>query len=203
MEIVRDVKSFVERNGEQLQRFFIYKTGITDRELIHEHLQEFYVKMIQTRALESFDEKEGSFDTYISTLLCWMLPYRAKKNVSVQYKFVSRVFRDGRPECDAEDVWDHTGTFEGPYKVDFSPCTPRSFDENDEELFSQYLKDFKKYIQKTESEKVTHQMFTFLSGKQMGLRSSDIAILLGVSDNMVKIIKQRIQVKFERWKTLS
>lgn len=203
MEIVRDVQSFVEKNGTQLQRFFIYKTGITDRELIHEHLQEFYVKMIQTRALESFDENQGSFDTYISTLLCWMLPYLAKKNVSAQHDFITRVFKKGQPETDAEDVWDHMGTFEGPYKIDFSPCTPRIFDDGDEELFSQYMEDFKKYIKRTESKKVTHQMFTYLSGKQNGCCSSDIAILLGISDNMVKIIKQRLQVKFERWKTLS
>lgn len=203
MEIVRDVKSFVEKNGEQLQKFFIYKTGIFDRELVHEHLQEFYVKMIQTKALETYSEKEGSFEAYIYTLLCWMLPYKAKKNVAVQYEFITRVRREDQTAFDADDIWDHLGTFEGPYKVDFSPCTPRILEERDEELFNQYIEEFKEYISETESERVSYQMFTYLEGKQNGCNSSDIAKILGVSDNMVKFIKQKVQRKFELWKMLS
>lgn len=203
MEIVRDVKSFVDKNGEQLQRFFTYKTGIVDRELVHDHLQEFYVKMIQTKALESYREEEGSFDTYISTLLCWMLPYRAKKNVSVQYSFISRVQKPGQSLQEAVDVWDHMGNFEGPYKVDFSPCTPRILDDPDEELLQQYLGEFKEYILRTESRVNSSRMFTFLQCKQEGCNSAEIAVALGVSDNMVKIIKQRLRRKFEIWQTLS
>jgi len=203
MEIVRDVKSFVKKNGEQLQKFFIYKTGIIDRELIHEHLQEFYIKMIQTRALETYSEEEGSFDTYISTLLCWMLPYKAKKNMSMQHDFITRVRQGDQTIYDADDVWDHLGTFEGPYKVDFSPCTPRIIEERDEELFNQYLEEFKEYISRTENQRTSYQMLVFLDGKQNGCNSSDVAKILGVSDNMVKFVKQKIQRKFELWKMMN
>lgn len=203
MEIVRDVKEFVDKNESQLQKFFIYKTGIKDKELIREHLQDFYVKMIQTRALESYSVDKGSFDTYISTLLCWLLPARAKKNVSVQYKFVSSVKKKDQCFREEDEVWDHIGNFEGPFKVDFSPCTPRILDDPDEKLFIQYLDDFKEYIKRTESAKSSDSMLIFLQRKQEGCNSSEIAIALGVSDNMVKIYKQRLRRKFEIWQTLS
>jgi hypothetical protein len=203
MEVVRDVKSFVAKNGDQLQKFFIYKTGIIDRELIHEHLQDFYVKMIQTRALESYREDEGSFDSYISTLLCWMLPYKAKKNVSVHFDFITKVQRPGQLPREADDIWEYMGTFEGPYKVDFSPCTPRIFDNTDEELFQQYLNEFKEYITKTESPINVRRMLIFLECRQEGCNSAEIAVYLGLSDNMVKIIKQRLLEKFELWKILN
>lgn len=200
MEIVRDVKTFVRKNGEQMKKLFIYKTGITDRELIHEHLQDFYVKMIQTGALESYREDQGSFENYIFTLLCWLLPYKAKKNVSVKYQFLSQIRTES---LSLEDIWDHAGNFEGPYKFDFSPCTPRIVEENEEILFQQYFRDFKKYIQKTEEYRSCDQMITFLDLKESGCKSSDIAVFLGVSDNMVKFIKQKVQRKFLKWKMMN
>lgn len=203
MEIVRDVESFVAKNGDQLQRFFIYKTGITDRELIHEHLQEFYIKMIQTHALETYDEEKGSFDTYISTLLCWLLSYKKKKNFSKKYKFISSVCIDNQSMSEESDIWDHVSISEGNFKVDFSPCTPRIFDDTDEYMFNHYLKELKEYIHSTESQKNRDRMLTFLECKENGCKSSEIAVVLGVSDNMVKIIKQKIKEKFERWKTLN
>jgi hypothetical protein len=203
MEIVRDVKSFVEKNGKQLQKFFTYKTGINDREMIHEHLQDFYVRMIQTKALEHYRENKGSFDTYISTLLCWLLPYKAKKNVSVQYAFITRVRSATQTVDNADDIWDHMGTFNGPYRIDFSPCTPRVFDDESESTFNQYLEEFKSYIRETESRRSARQMIVFLDCKQTGGNSSDVAAILGVTDNMAKIIKQKLQKKFERWKTLN
>jgi DNA-directed RNA polymerase specialized sigma24 family protein len=203
MEIVRDVETFVEKNGEQLQRFFIYKTGITDRELIHEHLQEFYVKMIQTHALETYDEEKGSFDTYISTLLCWLLSYKKRKNLSIKYKFISSVSTDSQSVSEESDIWDHVSISEGNFKVDFSPCTPRIFDNTDEYMFNHYLNEFKGYIHKTELPRNRDRMLTFLECKENGCNSSEIAVVLGVSDNMVKIIKQKLREKLERWKTLS
>jgi hypothetical protein len=203
MEIVRDVKSFVKKNGKQLQNFFIYKTGIRDRELIQEHLQDFYLRMIQTKALELYKEDKGSFDTYISTLLCWLLPVKAKKNVSVQYDFITKVRIGMQTIFDADDVWEHIGAFNGPYKIDFSPCTPRVFDEEEESTFNQYLNEFKDYVKNTESRNSANQMITFLDCKKIGCNSSDVAAILGVSDNMVKFIKQKLQRKFDRWKTLN
>lgn len=203
MEIVRDVKSFVKKNGDQLKKLFIYKTGITDRELVHEHLQDFYVKMIQTDALKFYREEKGPFENYICTLLYWLLPYKAKKNVSVQYKFISQVTEDRMTQIPNRDIWDHAGTFEGPFKFDFSPCTPRITDDSERHLINQYLSEFRDYIYKTEPEKSRNQMLTFLNCKLNGCRSTEIALILGVSDNMVKFIKQKVQRKFARWKALS
>jgi len=202
MEIVRDVKSFVEKNGDQLLKFFIYKTGIFDRELVHEHLQEFYVKMIQTKALENYREDKGSFDAYIGTLICWVMPQMAKKNVNVQYKFISQINKSQENYSGMQDIWEYTTRDTGPYKFDFSPCTPRIIDDDEEDLFNLYLDDFKQYIAHTESKTCTRQMLTFLDKKVEGCNSSEIAVVLGVSNNLVKIIKQRLQEKFEIWKML-
>lgn len=203
MEIVKDVKSFVEKNGDQLLKFFVYKTGIIDRELVHEHLQEFYVKMIQTNALERYQEEKGSFDTYISTLLCWLMPQMARKNINVQHEFVSQVKFSHKGNIDVCDIWEHTSKNNGPYRIDFSPCTPRVIDDDEENDFSLYLDNFKEYIVRTESKKCSFQMLTFLDKKAEGCNSSDIAIVLGVSDNLVKFIKQKLQGKFEIWKIMN
>jgi len=203
MEVVQDVKSFVKRNGGQLQKFFIYKTGIIDRELIHEHIQEFYLKLIKTKALEQYREEKGSFDSYILNLFCWLMPQMAKKNHSVHHSFISCVQDKRRGASEAEDIWDHLSNSEGPYKIDFSPCTPRILDDGEEDLFLRYLEDFKAYISKTENDLNVHQMLTLLDKKQAGCKSTDIALILGVSDNMVKIIKQKLHRKFEIWKMLS
>lgn len=200
MEIVRDVKTFVRKNGEQMKKLFIYKTGIRDQELVQEHLQDFYVKMIQTGALESYKEDRGTFENYIFTLMCWLMPQKAKKNVSIKYKFVSQVYSD---PSKFEDVWEHAGCFDGPYRFDFCPCTPRIVEEQEETTFTQYLKEFKEYIVSTEAVHSSDQMITFLNMKEDGCRSSDIAIHMGVSDTMVKFIKQKVQRKFERWKMLN
>ena len=200
MEIVRDIKTFVRKNGEQMKKLFIYKTGIKDQELVKEHLQDFYVKMIPPGALESYKEDRGTFENYIFTLMCWLLPQKAKKNVSIKYTFVSQVYSEPNT-CD--DIWDHAGDFNGPFRFDFCPCTPRIVEEQEERTFCQYLKEFKDYIISTESVHCRNQMITFLTMKEEGCRSSDIAIHMGVSDNMVKFIKQKVQRKFERWKMLN
>lgn len=200
MVFVRDIKTFVRKNDEQIKKLFIYKTGIRDQELVQEHLQDFYVKMIQTGALESYREDRGSFETYIFTLMCWMLPRKAKSNVSIKYNFISQVcFEPNNPE----DVWEHAGSFNGPYRFDFSPCTPRIVEEQEEKSFLQYLMEFKEYIKSTESLHSSDQMLTFLNLKEEGCKSSDIAVHMGVSDNMVKFIKQKVQKKFDLWKTLN
>lgn len=200
MEIVRDIKTFVRKNGEQMKKLFIYKTGIKDQELVKEHLQDFYVKMIQTGALESYKEDRGTFENYIFTLMCWLLPQKAKKNIAIKYTFVSQVSTDSNTR---EDIWDHAGDFSGPFRFDFCPCTPRIVEEQEERTYCQYLKEFKEYIVSTETVHSSDQMITFLTMKEEGCRSSDIAIHMGVSDNMVKFIKQKVQRKFERWKMLN
>lgn len=204
MEIVRDVESFVEKNGKQLLKFFKYKTGIFDEDLIHEHIQDFYLKLIQTKALEAYDEKAGEFETYVLTLLCWMLPYMAKKNVAIHHSFLTSMRIQGKNGFEVEEIWDHVSNFEGlnTYKICSSPCTPSSFTEDQNDLFDIYVEEFKEYIDRTESASLSHQMHIFIDLRQEGFKSTDIAKYLNVSDNMVKFIKQKLQKRFELWKRL-
>jgi DNA-directed RNA polymerase specialized sigma24 family protein len=202
MEMVRDVETFVNKNNSQLKSFFKYKTRILDKDIIEEHIQEFYYKLIHTNALENFDEKKGSFDTYIATLLCWLLPYKAKKNVSVKYEFISYVKVEKAMKTNVEDIWDHIDKEYGPYKIDCSFYNPSMLDESEETLISLDIQEFKEYIKKTEKGRLAEQMLTFIEKRYEGLLSADIALILGISDNMVKIIKKKVRRKFETWKVL-
>jgi DNA-directed RNA polymerase specialized sigma24 family protein len=196
MEIVKDVQSFVQKNENHLLRFFKHKTGICDRELIHDHLQEFYIKLIQTKALESYNEKEGAFDSYIFTLLCWLLPQMAKKNVAVHYDFLTEIKILDKDHEGEDDVWDRVSNFGGLYhtiKAADSLCTPCMLNESSDELFNVYVEEFESYLRRTEKPTSANQMIVFLKRKQEGCNSSDIARVLGVSDNMVKIIKKKLQ----------
>lgn len=202
MEMVKDVKTFVDKNNSQLESFFKYKTKILDKDLIEEHIQEFYYKLLHTNALEHFDEEKGSFDTYIATLLCWLLPYKAKKNISVKYEFISYVKVEKAMKVKTEDIWDHIDKEGGPYKIEYSSYNPSMLDEYEETSISLDIEEFKEYIKKTEKGKSAKQMLTFIEKRDEGLLSVDIAIILGISDNMVKIIKKKVQRKFETWKVL-
>jgi hypothetical protein len=199
---VRNVKEFAVKNEEQLIRFFKYKTGIFDKDMVDEHIQEFYVKLIQTKALEGYDKKKGNFDTYIATLLCWVLPAMAKKNVSIQHEFVSVAKQIRHGVSEFEDIWEHTTDFTGPYKFDRTGFIPDTGECSPDELFEQCLKEFKEYLKRTESENSFKQMMIYLEYKQEGFKSAYIAKVLGVSDNLVKLIKQRLQKRFILWKTL-
>jgi len=202
MEKVKDVKTFVDKNNSQIESFFKYKTKILDKDLIDEHIQEFYYRLLHTNALEYYDEEKGSFDTYIATLLCWLLPYKAKKNVSVKYDFISFVKIEKAQKIKVEDIWDHIDKEYGPYKIEYSSYNPSVLDEYEEKSVSLDIEEFKEYIKKTEKARSAKQMLTFIEKKDEGLASVDIAIILGVSSNMVKIIKSKILRKFKVWKIL-
>ena len=79
MVAVRDVREFAIKNQQDLVSFIIYKTGILDQDLIMDQIQDFYIRLIRSKALDKFDSTKGSFESYIFTLLCWMFPVFAKK----------------------------------------------------------------------------------------------------------------------------
>jgi hypothetical protein len=100
------VEEFVEKNDKELRKFYVHKTGIYDRDMVHDAIGEFYLNLMESDALFSFgkteddavygkrDEKGGytivrgipedkclaSFNTYITNRLCWLLPVLARKN---------------------------------------------------------------------------------------------------------------------------
>lgn len=197
---VRDIKEFAVLNEDHLIRFFQYKTGVSDPQIIKDYIQEFYLKLFRTGALENYDEERGPFNTYVMTFFCWILSYFKNKNFRNKYNAISMVKIRHRNTEKYYDIWSLANSTIGPYRIDMSHPLHSSFEEEAENSLQNYIHDFKDYIKRTESKHRAHQMIVFLEGKQDGCKATDIARMLGVSDNMVKIIKQKVRTKFDLWK---
>lgn len=199
---VRKVDEFVKENEDQIKHFMSYKTGIIDEDIINDQVQDFYIKLIETRALDTYDSKKGSFNTYISNLFCWMLPGMARKNFRVKYKVISRVSKRGSllllANEDAYDVWDFVDTSKAKYRVSPQYDAFHVKMEEEEET-ERHLEEFKDYIRKTESDKNARRMITYLEQRYAGCNAVNVALTLGLSANMVKIIKQNLWDKYNQW----
>ena len=88
MVIVKSVQEFQEKNENELKAFMTHKTGIYDQEIIKDTLQEFYTRLIQSKALENFDENRAptaeenklNYERWVCNNFCWLLPLLRKKN---------------------------------------------------------------------------------------------------------------------------
>jgi DNA-directed RNA polymerase specialized sigma24 family protein len=197
MVVVRDVKEFAKKNEAHLKRFLRYKTGIIDRDIISDHIQEFYVRLIQTGALDSYCEEKGSFNVYIFTLLCWSVAVVAKKYKKEKTLLISHV-KNRRHNCE-EDIWDYVSKNYGFYKISGREYTELFEYDFDYDL-DKYIDNFREYICEKEQGNRAKQMVIFINNKKDGYKSTDIASMLNVSDNMVKIIKQRVKKRYNEWK---
>ena len=198
MVVVRDVREFARKNEEHLKRFFKYKTGILDRDLMADQIQNFYVRLIQTNALETYREDKGDFRMYVMTLLCWSLSVSKQKSKRAKNKVTAiSNFKHANKEM-LEDVYNYVSTDSSYFRVDGSSTFVRDH-EYDYQLGAK-LESFRSYIRKTENDTKAHQMVTFIDNKIDGCNSTDIAIMLKVSENMVKIIKQQLKKKYYEWK---
>lgn len=221
MVVVKTVEEFAKQNEEQLKLFMRYKTGIYDEDIIRDTVQEFYIRLITTRALENFDEEKGKFDTYIANLFCWLLPSLRKikfrnivtktvtvnengnevrKKVEVIHEVLSTFkYRSDKIWGKAEDdVWDHVGNYNSHLAIDALYNYSHVYVEEERKLEDKY-KAFVRHIRETEPHKRAERMILVLNCRNDGCRSKDIARMLGISDNMVKIIKNRIRDKYFEW----
>ncbi len=198
---VKTVPDFITHNDSELRSFFVFKTGIYDKVLQDEAIQEFYVKMIETHALESYPESYLPFKTYVCNLLCWTLPQMKKANVRACYNMVSTVTVSiGDSNKREVDVWEYVGNhnIHSDYSVD-ATYTNSLLEHEDESTLERELDDFISYVRRTEPEKKANRIETFVKHKMYGCKAIDIAKMLGVSNNMVKIIKDDAYRKFKRW----
>lgn len=203
---VRTVEDFQRKNEAELRSFFSYKTGIFDSEVHDETIQEFYVKLIESKALETFDPEkrnvgteETCFNQYILNLFCWMLPVLKRRNPNVNYQIMSRIdVGDCIPR--PIDIWELLNKNFEHTKFDVEPSYSSSaLEMQQEEEAKQQLEDFIAYIRRTEPEKKALRFELYLRRKMEGCKATDIAIMLGVSNYMVTIIKQDIHQRFKAW----
>lgn len=106
---VRTVEEFAKQNEKQLRKLFSKKTGIYDKNLIDDAIQEFYVRLIQTKALESYDKNQGAFNTYLFNLMCWIMPQMSKKNFRHNYEVLSTIdinTNNLKTDIREVDIWD-------------------------------------------------------------------------------------------------
>lgn len=231
MVVVKTVAEFVAQNDTELRKFLAYKTGIIDRHMVEDTLQEFYTRLIQTKALQSFDENQGSFDTYIVNLFCWMLPFLSRKNfrhkhavvpvssrhyyedpvenvdsgkkVTYDYRIISYVRKHGdRMLLEMDDVFNYVSDDTGSFRVNGGYDTSLC-DSETNPLSTHYVEEFKEYIRRTESSKTAERMILFVDQKCAGCSSVEIADMMRVSYNMVTIIRQSLQKKYTRWQKKS
>jgi hypothetical protein len=204
MQRVNTVEEFKRKNEHELRSFMAYKTGIFNKELHDEAIQEFYVKLIETRALETFDpnyeNKPRRFDTYIMTLFCYLLPELKKNNHRARYPMVTKV-NIGHHEPKMIDIWEFLNKedLQSEFAVDRTYSISALEMRQDDEM-NLYVKDFIGYVKRTEPEKKANRMITYLTHKLQGCNGTDIAQVLGVSNNMVKFIKNDLYEAFNDWK---
>jgi len=206
MECVKTVRDFALRNSDDLRRFMVFKTGIRDNDVIRDTIQEFFVKLIETRALETYDPAKGAFKTYIMNLFCWLFPVLAKRNHNVRYTFMSCT-----KDRDHAGQWNggYTDIFEGvstggpnPYAehvVDGSYASSHVM-EHEESEAENGIREFVEHIKRTQSPRAASRIVPYVEYRNCGCNGADVAQILGVSNNAVKMIKERARTAYEEWR---
>jgi len=127
-----------------------YKTGISDKDVVDDTLQEFYHRLITTKALETYDEQRGAFETYIMNLFCWMLTTLARHNFRYNHEVTSTVVITNQNFATEEnDVWDHVKG-RSAFTIDF---TSRALEKRKEKKHSSFKDAFEEDKHKYEKER--------------------------------------------------
>jgi len=204
---VSNVDDFAKMNESDLKRFMAHKTGIHDSDIIRDTIQEFYVKLIETKALDTYDPKLGTFKTYIMNLFCWLLPVLANRNHRTRYTLVSWVKETGRNQGSNDkgvvDVYERTASLGMSPYIDnvVDPRYHASHVSIDEDMHADIdLREFMRYVERTHTEKNAERIRIYLANRTSGCNGADVAKILGVSNNMVKMIKEQVRESYEEWR---
>lgn len=207
MVVVKTIEEFYQENDQQLRDFMVYKTGIKDQDIINEAIQEFYIRLINSKVLEEFNEdnvKYGSvekvFETWICNMLCWVLPVMKKKNFRKDGKMVSRVkvnLGDSETEMDILDLIDiQDSNFRISEDFEESRLIPNQTLTKENLIFD----DLIKFIKRTEPDKKAQQMISYIEYRREGLLGTDISVILKVSNSTINTLKNNIAKKVAEWR---
>lgn len=209
MVIVKTVEEFHRQNEQELRDFMMYKTGIRDKDMIDDTIQEFYVRLIKSRVLEKFDESEATygstqtlFETWICNMFCWLLPIMKKRNFRDRFKVISRVLTERGKSKVFVDVWESVGS-SSFYSTDFNIAAGYYNDQIGLTGLTEFEHDVEsliRYVRATEKPEKADQMVSFIRYKLEGLNGVDIACLLQISNAMVNTIKNNLYLKMREWK---
>ena len=202
---VTTVEDFKKYNEDQLKRFMVSQTGIYDREIINDVVQDFYVRLIRSRALDRFnpDEKGANFSTWVCNILGWTLPENKKKNFRAQYKVISIIpDPESKGGCTKEvDVWDGINSYtDNPYYRLESGYTVSNVQHDREEESKRNIRSFIRYLETTETPEKAKKMIEYLEYRMDGLNDVAIAGIFNMTNAMMRIIRLAIQKKYYKWK---
>jgi len=203
MVVVKTVREFAQKNEKDLKKFMRFKTSIYDEEIIKDTVQEFYVKLIEAGSLQSYNPELGTFRSYILSLFCWMLPQLGKKNFRVTKEVVSVVKNEKSYQDRYDEVWNCLGKEDHRSEIAFvlHPNYHTSSMYYDEELAAENMMEaFISYVEKTETPKKARRTIEFIRRRLEGCNSVDVAGMLDLSNNMVKIIKNTAYDKYKKWR---
>jgi DNA-directed RNA polymerase specialized sigma24 family protein len=204
MVVVDNPRDFQKKNEEDIRRYLTNSKNIYDPELVNDIIQNFYVRLIKSEALKNYDPKRARFETYMLTILCRMLPHEKRKNPMARYSHVSAInYTEGGTARCAEDVDIFDFVYGLEEQTEFSVARknrPSAVYQDEEDESIKHMIAFIAYVKKTETnKKKSDSMICFLERKMDGCLATDIANMLGVSDNMVKIMKNSIYDKYKKW----
>ena len=208
MTVVDNVSDFAKYNEDDIRLYLTSPRrgrGLYDPELVNDIIQNFYLRLLKSDALKKYDPAIGSFKTYVITILSNMLPQERKSNHSSRYKHLSSIIKPsavvslGAEESDIFNFFSCVGA-----DTDFAVAQHKniysSLFQEEEDLSIRHFISFISHVKKTEpNKKKADAMVCFLENKMRGCLGSDIALMLGVSNNMVKIIKNNIYDKYKKW----
>jgi bifunctional DNA-binding transcriptional regulator/antitoxin component of YhaV-PrlF toxin-antitoxin module len=120
------------------------------------------------------------------------------KKAKFDYRMMSVVKKDDRLWAGSEDIFDFVHGENATLKIT-KAYEHSMYDGCDDPLFDDYIEEFKAYIRRTETPKNAERMILFIEQKYAGCRGVEIAGMMGVSNNMVKIIKHSLQRKYNKW----
>lgn len=207
MVVVKTIEEFHEKNEQELRDFMVYKTGIYDKNLIDDAIQEFYLRLITSNALERFDanelkygELESLFETWICNIFCWLLPQMKKRNFRSRFEVHSFVHVKINNKVIQIDVWDILGNEEEGYDIAKGYSNDQIYNSNNisyEHLLSSFLRYLKSHVQNSE---IREKMIEYINYKKDGMKDIDIAKILKLSNSSMNILKSKIRQKEKSWK---
>jgi DNA-directed RNA polymerase specialized sigma24 family protein len=208
MVVVKTVEEFYKKNHNDLKSFMMFKTGITDTDLINDTLQEFYLRLVGHNILDTYDDKRApnekenkqNFESWIMYRLCWVFTYMKKKEEKEEhYNSISQV--EDIEDSSVKDIWEVIDTTKRNKFFTVNKDYHASLmEQEDENSVNKHLNSFLRHIEKRLPEKRAGEIKKYMLYKAQGLNNVDIAACMGMSSTMVNFIKEDAARRYKSWK---
>lgn len=204
MVVVRTVEEFQRYNEKELRSFVTYKTGIVDKDIIDDTIQEFYLKLISSRSLEKFNGNEGaSFNTWVCNLLCWLLPVLKSKNFNIKYRPIGSMEDLNNDPSIKEDLWNYV--HDSVYNSSMSLRLDRCFEmdivyEDDILLEERLLSAFIRHLKRVLPEKKYRIYISYIKHRFEGMNAEQLIPTMGLARSTLSQLKGDIKKELIKWK---